>query len=58
LGGKCLRRAGTMIEVKFDKFVSKQDELQTFAFTNKIVPEVNVKAGYLKINLPDIVEVK
>ena len=50
--------AGTMIEVKFDKFIKKYDELQTFLFVDEIIPEVNIKDGYLVINIPENIEIK
>ena len=50
--------AGTIIEIKFDKFTKKYDEFQTFLFSNETFPEVNIKDGYLVINIPENIEIK
>ena len=50
--------AVTMIEIKFDQFIKKYDEFQTFLFSNEIVPDVNIRDGYLVINIPENIEIK
>ncbi len=46
--------AGGMIEIEFDE----EKKREVFPFNNDIVPEVNLKKGYLKINFPEIIEIE
>jgi len=51
---------GTMLEIEFEKENPKMnlEKIENFPFKNAIFPEVNVKAGFVKISFPEIVEVR
>ena len=48
--------AGPMIEVEFTAY--EKEKIQTLPFTNQIVPEVSISKGYLRLDIPPIIEIK
>ncbi len=50
---------GTMLEIEFEKENPKMnlEKIENFPFKNAIFPEVNVKAGFVRISFPDIVKI-
>jgi 16S rRNA processing protein RimM len=47
--------AGAVIEIKFDADV-KAETIDNFPFTNAIFPEVNLRDGFIRIDVPEVVE--
>ncbi len=49
--------AGGSIEIEFTQSDSKnnREKIESFPFKNAIFPEVNLKKGYIKIEMPEIV---
>jgi 16S rRNA processing protein RimM len=52
--------AGSVIEVEFEKTQLKSDreKIDNFPFRSAIFPEVNLEAGFIRIDLPDIIEIE
>ncbi|MCE3254935.1 MAG: rimM [Rickettsiaceae bacterium] len=50
--------AGGLVEIDFDDKNNPQNQITNFIFSDKIFPEINIEEGYLRIEIPDIVEVK
>lgn len=52
--------AGGVIEIEFDKKepAKNYQKIENFSFKSEIFPEVNLKAGFIRITFPEIVEVK
>ena len=52
--------AGTMLEIVFNEADPKKnlEKTENFPFKNEIFPEVDICAGTIKINLPEIVKVE
>ena len=50
--------AGGMIEIEFEQEDKKNnlEKIENFPFKNEFFPEVNLQAGFIKINIPEIVE--
>lgn len=50
--------AGGIIEIEFDEADPKnnREKIENFPFKNQIFPEVNLGAGFLRIDLPEIVK--
>jgi len=53
-------KTDTIIEIEFEKSKIKENyqKIEQFAFKNKIFPEVNIKKGFITIDLPEMVEIK
>lgn len=49
--------AGGLVEIKFDDEKYNKNQINNFAFTHKIFPEVDIEKGYLIFDMPDIVEI-
>ena len=51
-------KAGAMLEIEFEKTDTKnnRETIENFAFKNEIFPEVNLKKGFVKIDMPEIVK--
>jgi ribosomal 30S subunit maturation factor RimM len=49
--------AGGLVEIKFDDEKYNKNQINNFAFTHKIFPEVDIAKGYLIFDMPDIVEI-
>lgn len=45
--------AGASLEIEFSCYEPKR--IESFAFRNQIFPEVNLKAGFVRIDLPEVV---
>jgi len=52
--------AGTMLEIEFIQADSTRnlEKIENFPFKNEIFPEIDVKVGTIKINLPEIVRIE
>jgi len=50
--------AGGVIEIKFDEIVDGKDHIDNFPFKNEIFPEVNLKEGFIRFEMPEVVEGK
>jgi len=48
--------AGGVIEIKFDQIGDQKDHIDNFPFKNEIFPEVNLKAGFIRFEMPEVVE--
>ena len=50
--------AGGIIEIEFDETDLKKnrDKIENFPFKNQIFPEVNLRNGFVRIDLPEIVK--
>ncbi len=51
-------KAGAMLEIKFNKsdIKNNREKVENFAFKNEIFPEVNLKKGFIKIDMPEIIK--
>ena len=50
--------AGGVIEIKFDEIAGGKDHIDNFPFKNEIFPEVNLKEGFIRFEMPEFVERK
>ncbi len=50
--------AGGIIEISFTKPQQGFEKIENFSFKNEIFPEVNLKAGFIKMIIPQIIEKK
>lgn len=52
--------AGTMLEIEFSQANEKMnlEKIENFPFKDEFFPEVNIKAGTIKIALPEIIKVR
>jgi 16S rRNA processing protein RimM len=50
--------AGGIIEIEFNEADPKKnrEKIENFPFKNQIFPEVNLKAGFIRIDMPEIVK--
>jgi 16S rRNA processing protein RimM len=49
--------AGGVIEIKFDQIGDQKDHIDNFPFKNEIFPEVNLKVGFIRFEMPEVVEI-
>ena len=47
--------AGGVIEIKFDQILDEKDHIDNFPFKNEIFPEVNLKEGFIRFEMPQVV---
>lgn len=52
--------AGGILEIKFDKksLPANYEEVENFSFKNSIFPEVNLAKKFIRIDLPEVVDLK
>ena len=50
--------AGGIVEIKFNDEFCNHSGIENFSFTNDNFPEVNLKEGFLVLNLPEVIEVE
>lgn len=52
--------AGTMLEIEFEKADPQRnlEKIENIPFKNEFFGEVNIKEGFIVINLPEIIEIK
>lgn len=52
--------AGGLIEIEFQdpEFKSGYEKIENFPFKNEIFPEVNLDEGFVKIDFPEIIDIK
>ena len=52
--------AGGILEIKFDKkaLPANYEEIENFPFKNSIFPEVNLAKKFIRIDLPEVVDLK
>lgn len=50
--------AGGVVEIKFDDADLDEKRIENFSFKNEIFPEVNLKAGYIRIDMPEAIEIE
>lgn len=52
--------AGAILEISFteDSLPKNYQKNESFSFRNEIFPEVNIEKGFIRIDLPEIIELK
>ena len=49
--------AGGLVEIQFSDEKYNKNQINNFAFTHKIFPEVEIEKGFLIFDMPDVIEI-